>query len=422
MKIYTVTLCLMDQEVGANAFWHTCILLSRYDEHTKKHEVVDNYGYYGLPSTMSWPSIRALKVQAGLDVDITGNHGMLRHEEIRYLDAGKGLHGVTFELTEEQFNTLLTRCRQMAQEQSDAIHEIATFFKLTPLPEGKYRIYPYEQYSGLIFSTEIEKAKIEGRLSRLKPFDLMPTPGSNTCKAQAIDLLDGILTQEQIERITSINKAVSRFSGKVERIFLHSSGPLQEWTKRNGEKVYYRKAMEGVKLYWTIPPQEIETQQGETRNLFEMDPERIDSIKAIIRKLQTLEWFFTNAVVEEKYQNNRHELVKYIREIYEWYAAALPKSPQPQNTWANFGLWLLNQPRNTDEALLLSCMKHAKAFINRLYMFAVDGAENEPDKEHPELLAAKLTKDQRREVCGLIMRNYVDQPDEAEEQRKMRMA
>src|SRR5690349_653229 len=120
MAIYTVTLCLMDQDTGANPFWHTCFLLSRLDEGSKKLEVVDNYGFYGLPSTNKTSLLRKLKIKLGLDVDLNGNHGMLRHEEVRFMDLGCGLHGVTFELTEAKFNELQARCKKMVADQEQA--------------------------------------------------------------------------------------------------------------------------------------------------------------------------------------------------------------------------------------------------------------------------------------------------------------
>src|ERR1700722_15753039 len=113
MAIYTVTFCTMDQETGSSPFWHTCLLLSRLDDHTKKLEVVDNWGFYGLPSPDSNPCLRRLKIMFRLDLAFTGTHGMLKHEEMRYLDGGKGLHGATFELTEEKFIELQKKCEKI---------------------------------------------------------------------------------------------------------------------------------------------------------------------------------------------------------------------------------------------------------------------------------------------------------------------
>lgn len=104
---YAVTFCTTDQEVGSNPLWHSCLLLSKMDETSKLLEVVDNWGFYGLPTTNrnnSW--LDQLKIKMGLDVDLIGNHGMLRHEELRFLDQGYGLRGVTFELTKDDFELL----------------------------------------------------------------------------------------------------------------------------------------------------------------------------------------------------------------------------------------------------------------------------------------------------------------------------
>jgi len=274
---FAVTFCATDDKADSNMMWHACVLLSKRDEVSNKFEVMDNWGFYGLPSTGASDSLlRQAKIKLSLDVDLTGNHGKWRHEETRFLDRGQGLHGRTYELTEEQFLAYQKHFRTLDQEENAAIEEIAAFLKLKP--KAKPRIYAYEDESPLIFAIENKKAKEEGGKSRLNPFGLRvgldflpPLPHirkSDTCKSQALAALrnartdagDLILSDEQVNELTDHGKhpSVPRFSGPMmEDIRLHSTGPLVEHTKKSGEKTHFRKDVgtDGVRLFWTLPPQ-----------------------------------------------------------------------------------------------------------------------------------------------------------------------
>jgi len=289
---YLITYCSMDHSIASNPFWHSCILLSQCSEHTKI-EVVDNWGFYGLPATTRNTWLSSLKIKAGLDINMTGNHGMLKHEDLRFMDLGYGLRGVTFEVTQEQFTKLQERCRQVAANQSEAIEEIAQFLHLEAKPKEQQRIYSYEHHSPTIFSIEKMKARNEGRPPRLEPFEIKPTltlggPAINqslNCKTRVVSLLTDILSAEQINRITENGKhpSLPRYSGRLEHIYLHSSGPVREHKKSSGETVYYRDlADEGVHLHWTLPPQEIETLSDDTRDLLSLSKEYCNEVKQTI--------------------------------------------------------------------------------------------------------------------------------------------
>ena len=252
---YFVTLGAMDQDVHANPMWHSLLLLSKTDEKTGKVKVVDNWGFYGLPSTDSGnPFIRSAKLAIGLDVDFYGNHGMWRHEEARYLDRGKGVHGSTFELTEEQYDQLNNLCRDMESGQQAAIDEAVKELNLSPLSE--YHIYPYENNSVKIFEHECKK---NPKNPRLHPFIFNLSysiwgpnfNGSHDCKTQAIELLEQVLTPKQIAVLTENeqHRHLPRKSGPVELLYLHSTGPV----KLHHDKHAYRDLTQGAELYWTIP-------------------------------------------------------------------------------------------------------------------------------------------------------------------------
>lgn len=325
---YFVTYCATDKEVGSNPMWHSCLLLSVSDESKNQMKVVDNWGFYGLPTTTKGFSlIRKIKLLFGLDVDLVGNHGMLRHEEIRYLDAGRGLHGTTFQLTQEQFNTLEKNCKQMERDQDQAIKDYVEPRGLKGKPPEETRIYPYEDISPEIFRAEKEKAAQEHREPRLQPFELNPSfnlrglgfETAHTCKSQAIKLLSTVLTQQQIDRLTENghHPTVPRFSGKMEDIYLHSSGPLRVHTKKSGEQVFYRDAQDAdVALYWTLPPQELEATE-ETMKRFKLDEQTCVEIKTMIRKLQGIEWVLRNSKASTpESEPIKQELIKHTIEQY----------------------------------------------------------------------------------------------------------
>jgi hypothetical protein len=411
----------MDQNVGANPFWHTCILLSKYDEQTKKLEVVDNWGYYGLPTTNQQSYLRSLKMMVGLDVDLYGNHGMLRHEEMRYLELGVGLHGVTFEVTEEKFLELQAKCKKMADEQSSAITDAVQPFKLKG--KTKSRIYPHESLSPHIYALEQAAAAEQKREPRLKPFSLSFF-SPHTCKMQAIHLLDGILTPEQVKRVRGYHQAVSRWSGRQENIYLHSSGPTRQHKKANGEVVHYREASDpGVKLHWTVPPQEIETLSGEVKDLFKVHSDHCDDVRTVVRRLQQLEWLFRNAVFEAVDFGRRDKLVNLIRERYEAFAAIEPKKPHvPLDGWTDKILWILNQARDEDEQRVMSRVASARLLFNALYMAITDPVSSEDeavaayaDDEDLELLASRLRPEAQKQLCKIIGRSYVDVHDAPED-------
>lgn len=429
----------MDQEVGSNPFWHSCLLLSQWDEMGGKMEVVDHWGFYGMPTTTlsnSW--LGKLKIKIGLDVDLKGNHGMLRHEEVRFLDLGRGLHGVTYELTQEKFTLLQQKCVNMADEQEKAIKEIVEPLGLKGKPPEEARIHPYEQWSSQIFALEKARAEQQNRPSRLKPFELNLSltlwgPALNqsfTCKSQVLSLLEGVLSLEQINRLTENGKhpTIPRYSGNMERIFLHSSGSLREHKKHSGTKVYYRDAKDmDVKLHWTLPPQKIEALSDNTMKQLLLVNEYCDEVKSIIAKLQGLEWLFRNAQLPAKYQSYQMDLITYIHECYEAFATIEPKKAKSSiSGWHGYALSLFFLPRDEDECHLQQKIKQAKNLFNSLYMAIVDGWEIDGDclaetqepnittsnedlyYNPPEALASYLTVEDKRRLCSLIGRAYLE--------------
>ncbi|WP_304602524.1 hypothetical protein [Legionella bononiensis] len=454
---YAVTFCTFDGEAGANPLWHSCILLSRMDEETKQLEVVDNWGFYGLPTTKrdnSWTN--QLKVKIGLDVDLVGNHGMLRREEIRYLDLGRGLHGTTFELTQEQFEHLQNKCLEMVEQQESAIKEIVEPLKIVGKPPKETRIYPYEQYSPDIYKWEKIRAAQDQREPRLKPFEVRVSWGwtgpsladSRTCKTQSLALLKHVLSDEQITRLTDGGKhpTVPRYSGPMETIYLHSTGPLRQHEKKSGDKVFYRDSKDpGVRLYWTVPPQEVEALSPDTIKILSIDKEYCPKVKSVVRKLQQLEWLLRNAKVPEEFQKNQDALINQVIAHYKSFSKIKPKEDKPSVTGVQgFFYSLLSLPRSRAEQRLQEKIKNAENLFNGLYMALVhrmkidqnrpiepiDEMNSEDEQndasssyeqvelidENPlEAVVSYLSVNEQIELCRIIGRNYcVD--DESEEE------
>ncbi|WP_131781004.1 hypothetical protein [Legionella gresilensis] len=406
---YAVTFCVLDREAGSNPFWHSCLLLSQW-ENKGKIEVVEQWGFYGLPTTTPNSLLKKVKLSLGLDVDLNGNHGMLRHEEVRFLDLGCGLHGATFELTEEKFKLLQQRCKVAADEQEQAINEVMSQQGLAAKAKKDTRIYPYEHWSAQIYQFEKAKAQEQHRESRLKPFELNLSltlwgpslKGSYTCKTQTLSLLKGILTEQQLSRLTENDKhpTIPRYSGPLEKIFLHSTGTLRQHTKRSGKKVHYR-ALEDkdVKLYWTLPPQEMEALTEETNKSLQISKDYADDAKLVIKRLQRLEWLFRNATLPKEYQPYRDQLIEQICDYYENFARVntIKSLPIKEESWFNYFSFLGTLPRDKGERKLLKQIHKAKMLFNSLYMAVVDQWQIDlkcPNERYERVTTKKFNKEE----------------------------
>lgn len=439
----TVTLCSTDQLVGSNPLWHSCLLLSRLDETTGKMEVVETWGFYGLPSTGASDSwLEQLKTKLKLNLNLKGNHGMLRHETVRFLDLGYGLHGTTFELSEVTFKELQEKCRKMAADQDAAIKEIVEPLGLKGKSPENTRIYAHEQWAPNIFALEKARAEQARREPRLKPFELdckltLRGPdlnASHTCKTQAIELLDGILSPQQINLLTENgqHKAVPRYSGKeVESMALHSEGPFSKYKKASGEEAYYRDGDNpDVKLYWTVPPQKIITPSATTKALLTIPKDFCPKVKSLAYQLQTIEWLFINAKLPEHLEEYRAGIVNRIHQTYEAFAKISPKDIKDAvnygDSWETYFRSLLFMPKNGNEKKVVEKINQAKELLNSLYMAIADDwkidedCPSEPSDDgntesgiediyhNPlEAIASYLPVEDKKKLCNVIGRNYV---------------
>ncbi|WP_277619310.1 hypothetical protein [Legionella norrlandica] len=259
---------------------------------------------------------------------------------------------------------------------------------------------------------------------------------SHTCKTQSLSLLSYVLSKEQIERLTEYGKhpTLPRFSGVMEPIFLHSTGPLRQHKKSSGKIVYYRDFKDPeVKLYWTVPPQELEALSEDTIKLFEVDAEYSEEIKTVVRRLQQLEWLLRNAPIPPKYRQYQGELINKVIECYRAFAIIEPKQEKPKISglygWA---LSLFSAPRNEEERKLQDKIRKAKWLFNSIYM-AMDLQINdnapmentipyneEIDEDRFENIAESvvsyLPEQDKINLCKIIGRNYCKDDSVQEEE------
>lgn len=440
---YLVTFCTFDSTVEGNPAWHGAFILSKLNEEKKQVEVFDTWGFYGVPATGDrnhW--FTRLKRSVGLDVDFFGNHGWLVHEEVRYMDLGHGLHGYSYELTEEQFNHLQTECLQRVADQEAAVQDAVKKKGFKKTSQAKMRHYPEEEFSREIFKIELEDAQNNNRESRLKPFDFSLSragfrpslKGSHTCKTEALDILGTVLSEEQLApyRASTFPRFVS---GNMENIILHSEGEVSEHIKESKEKIYFRdRHTPGVKLIWSVPPQKIDVlPDSKARVSFAVDNEYCTEVKETVSKLQRLDWLLRNAVVPEQYREYQTRLLERVVACYCAFEVIEPETKMNKvSGLTGFAYSLFSWPKNKEQANLITKINAAKYLFNSLYMAIVNGWEiddaltpepaifskqtipvnngNEevllPAENSLEALAAYFHVDTQKKLCKIIGRTY----------------
>lgn len=427
---YFVTYCAEDGEVGSNPMWHSCLLFSQTDNPEKKLEVVDTWGFYGLPNTSTTTSLlRRLQIKIGLDVDITGNHGMFRGEPYRELDTGVGLHGVTFRLTEEQFKSVRALCKDIAEAQDHAIHEIVDSQGIQGKSKAETRIYAHEQYSRLIYALELIKAHQAGKEPRLKLFELRFSVGldgigfhkASTCKSEALAVLATVLPAEQIDRLTEHGRhlTIPRFSGPMEHFSLYSEGPLRPHAKASGKVVYYRDGTDpGVKLFWTLPPQMLVPNTDEHLQCFKIDDRYSHGLKSIVKRLQQMEWLFRNAEVPAYLTHYKDVLIDHLVAEYKSFYALRPSSVRaPVNWLSRFSLkHEVMDPESQNK------VHHARMLLHSLYMAAVDNwtivdqrpTDSSRHNNAIEAIAGYLSENDKMSLCKILGHSYCKHEEAAE--------
>lgn len=410
---YLVTYVTMDTALGSNVIWHAALALSICRGPNEPFEVVDSYGFYSQPSSTTNPVIRFLKYLFGISFDLTGSHGVLKREEMRYLDKGIGLHGLSFDVSQDQFEKLLRDCENEICQEQEAITELNALLESEGL--AKEAITAYARYR-----RELLLAKERGSEPRLTAFNLdvaisqgLSTVNSSTCKSRALSLLEGIgIEKKYLEclRQNKVSDALPRYSGELlETLLLHSDGEQQVHTsKRTGVKTLFRAWEKGPhydkdahevidtrsKLYWTVPPSYVITDDKAFLRNLRMPAGYRELLVKYISELQQIENFLLKSPTAAKDEKKRNAFIKTIRALYQPFSK--------MNTTS--GVHKLAPP-----------MLRAKRFIDNIYACIKDDARADMKYQttlKPNRFRLPLSKEENKHIAKKILKRYIPERPE----------
>lgn len=380
----------MDQRL-ANPFWHAFLLLSTQPHEGEKIQVKKAWGYYPAPMTLPDTTCSQLgtfiKSKLGFDFDLCGNYGYWKSEELRFLDLGYGLHGVTFEISKSQYEQLKKNLIQTSLNEDTAISEMKE--KLTTELGEPDSIEIYHQ--------ELREAYEDSRPSRLKRFDFMlslTTNGvtlesSNTCKNMALDALRAIDIPEalldSIFNSDDASYALPRMSGKMEDIFLHSEGPRHLYISPSmNQNSFFRTWDDKAdQLFWTLPPLMVRKHEGEYPFLgIPFQSSLLTAIKNCISMLQQVELVLTNAETNEDDKVNK--LKERMVLLYNYFSTLTSKC----------------QPHEVEKHVC-SCY----LALNNLY-FAIRG---DCDDHELEAVTKRIDLASQVKICDILGRTHPKQ-------------
>ncbi len=325
---YYATYCVLDGEAGSNPLWHASIILSTKDAETSPILVNDAIGLYAQPSSTTNPLIKGLKHIFGVKFDLQDSHGVLKREDMRYLD-GNGLHGVTFEATAEQFAQLKSICEQRMALEKEAILELnAELHQHGITANGHTR-----------FIKENALAALQQREPRLHPFHFtvdinsngFDSSGSYTCKTYALNLLvqSGIISEERRDIIAGnmALHALPRFSQKLRPLRLVSTGEPKAHISSTG-KIYYNREWDNRnKLFWATVPHTLDTELNKYEIQATLNQHQL--IKNMLTRVRELEMTLLKRLNEldgAHHHKRRHgrllEQLTRVRSLYEKFSVA----------------------------------------------------------------------------------------------------
>ena len=335
-KFY-VTYCVMDTDAGANPFGHTCLIFSQQENDKSPIKVNNSIGYYSQPSTSTNPFFKGLKQLIGLNVDLQDGHGILKQEAMRNID-GKGLQGISFEVTQQQFTAVSSLYQQMMKTEQEVINELNIELATKGIKANGYTRYIAEK----------KKAETEGRPPRLKPFHIamkltlngFDSSDSYTCKDHSLELLSlNHIIPEEIRNQLISNRATTAFprfsSLYLPPIRLISTGEFVKTTSKNSGTIFYNHEWEKSSLFWASSVNTLKTTESngntdpnksyallnnmlhsirevEDRLLHgisaiedRQDIEQLRQLKIQFQRVQNLSYFFNNS-----YENQIPELLE----------------------------------------------------------------------------------------------------------------
>lgn len=340
---FFVTYCAMDNQL-ANPLWHACLILSYWPGPGHKVEVINAWGFYAAPMANPNSFASRNKRRMGVAFDFKNNYGHLKIEEMRFLDLGYGLKGKTFAITFDQFMQLKNKCRYTMVQEDQAIAEA----EASLLKQYKEKGLNIKPNSSDILHEEERLALERGVPSRLQRFELkvslqlgfctkLTMKNSNTCKTRAVSLLQDIgIDQQQLNELIHIQElplfeksmALPKYSGPMETIILHSTGPRKKHeSARTGKCTQYREWGKGTKLFWSQLPQLIVADSPKEIEDLIFSKDLASSIKKIIEKLQRLEHVIVNTTCNKELEAQRSALIVNICDLYTKFADIYSKTP-----------------------------------------------------------------------------------------------
>lgn len=287
MNKYYVTYGVMDGEAGANPLWHAFLMLSTQYE-TGHVEVIDAVGFYSQPSTTTNPIHRGIKDLLGFKVDLQDGHGITQQEKMRDLDKN-GLHGVSFEITSEQFTALQNLYKKNMRLEREAIEELNLFFGDSSNGFTRY-----------IGEQSISEQSEKSHLPRLKPFHItmelthkgLNSHGSHACKNYALNLLleSQIINEETHKKILggAAGYAFPRFSQLIQPLKLVSIGEPEKHHSRSNQ-TFYNRVWGNNKLFWATSPLPINSIIPVSALAQEMNQNRCEYLCNVLNRVSEIE-------------------------------------------------------------------------------------------------------------------------------------
>lgn len=287
---YFVTYAVQTTEAGSNPFWHTSLLMSEQTSPDKPIQVKDAIGFYSeLPSSTTNPILKNLKSLLGFKIDLQSSHGHLRKEKIREIDK-RGIKGISFEVTAEQYSDLIARYTRAIEDENTAIAELNEQLTKEGYPADGHTRYLKEQdiaaqkkraaEEALAARTDLspEERKIEelnlekdpNLQPRLRPFHItmdvtrsgFDSSQSYTCKTRVLDFLydSKIIQDEDYDKfLNGRSKAAFPrcYAVTLLPIQLISTGkPTAAVVKTAGgkERTFYNRTWEKNEIFWSQTP------------------------------------------------------------------------------------------------------------------------------------------------------------------------
>ena len=324
---YYATYCVMDGEAGANPFWHASLVLSKQDRENAPIIVDDAIGFYSQPSTTTNPLHKVFKHILGFKVDLQDGHGILKKEDMRFLD-GNGLHGITFTATEEQFTQLKSLYEQKMVLEKKAIEELNSYLIQQGMAANGHTRHV----------TEKALAASQHRDPRLTPFHFtmditkngLDSSASLTCKTYALNLLleAGIIDTDKHNEISGglMLRAFPRFSPSIVPLQFVSTGAPKAHTSSK-EKIYYNREWGRNKLMWATQPLIQDKQLSKTDLVLSLKQHQL--IKNMLTRVRTIEVMLLEKInkLEAPYHYKRRhvhlrEQVARVQGLYDKFSLA----------------------------------------------------------------------------------------------------